>query len=953
MEMSVPYRVADPVPSDRGSVGSARACHSLVLHIPYPVSPEELRRDAPAALARTTGLAEIRMWVEPVASATAGEAVRDRLRREAGRPLAPSGPPVRMVLLHHRDGDAHLILTARRAVVNARALRAAASSILSGPQGATEADPAVLPPHPAAGPQQSRPALDWGMGSPERTGRTSSVAVPPLPEHVGDSALVAALALVQHRYSAGESTAVSILNAEGTAVGPSVIGGFFDEGTSAKEFLAQWEGPYGEQPAADGPAPAVGMVLDSTVPGTDYHPFLAPVLPVVVHWRRHRDGTVDGVVWYDEGETAPEVADRFAACVAHVAHQLVSDPDRALGEVELTDDEEARAIVAAGSPPALVEPAGRPATIDGLFSEMARRRPDAVALVDGDVRLSYAELDRRAGLLADGLAETGVAPGSLIGLALEHGADLIVTLLGVLKSGCAYVPMDVRYPRERLLHTAENAGTQVVISEAGGFPGSPGVRVISPAELYRLGARTSAGPGKGPAADGSDVAYVIYTSGSTGRPKGVAVLHRNVTALMSATRTDFGLGPSDVWTFFHSIAFDFSVWEIWGCLLTGGRLVIAPYWVTRDTDLFHELLVRERVTVLSQTPSAFGQLVETGLRSPDALAVRLVVFGGEPLDTRSLLPWFSRYPATHCRLVNMFGITETTVHVTAHTVTPADAVAGSRSVGRALPGWSVTVRDPRGRVLPVGAPGEIWVGGAGVASRYLGQPELTEARFVADPVTGERCYRSGDKGRLRPDGELDHLGRLDNQVKVRGHRIELDEIRHVLLGHPAVTRAAAVLHQETPGDSASARIDAYVVLGDATGTSEVLAHASGVLPAYMMPSTITRVESIPLTINGKLDVAALPRPSVAVGHPRDDAAPPRDITAHSDGLAERILGLWADVLGTDVGAQDNFFELGGNSLLVIRLLREMRNRGLPKVSTQDFYRNSAAQQFIEFVRGAH
>lgn len=954
MTPSVPHRSADPIPSDRGSVGLARACHSLVLHIPHPVSPEELRRDAPRALARVTGHAGIRLWDEPVAPATPGQEVPDRLRREAERPLASSGPPVRMVLLRHRDGGADLVLTARRAAVTARALRAAAALILNGPPDTEEAGSLPVPAR-SPGPQQTRPAVGWGMGRPERTGRTASIAVPPLPADISDAALAAALALVQYRYSAGEAFAVGILDPDGATATPTVVGGVFDDGTSVKEFLAQWEGPYSAGTDADGAVPAVGMVFDSTVPGTGYRPFLAPVLPVMVHWRRHSDDTVDGVLWYDEGETAPAVADHFAACVAHVAEQLVDDGEQAVGDLELTTPEVAAGIASAGGTPALVEPPGRPGTIDGLFAEVVRRQPDAVALTDGEVRLSYAELDRRAGELADGLAESGVAPGSMVGVALEHGAQLVVTLLGVLKSGCAYVPMDVRYPRERLLHTAESAGTRVVIAEEGGFPGSAGVRVISPTELHDLGARSTAGPRNERVADGDDDAYVIYTSGSTGRPKGVVVLHRNVAALMSATRIDFGLGPSDVWTFFHSIAFDFSVWEIWGCLLTGGRLVVAPYWVTRDTDLFHELLVREQVTVLSQTPSAFGQLVETDLRSPETLAVRLVVFGGEPLDTRSLLPWFARHSATRCRLVNMFGITETTVHVTAHTVTPADAVAGSRTVGPALPGWSVTVRDERGRVLPVGAPGEIWVGGAGVASRYLGQPELTDARFVTDPVTGGRCYRSGDKGRRRPDGGLDHLGRLDNQVKVRGHRIELDEIRNVLLGHPAVTRAVAVLHQETPGDPSSARIDAYVVLGDTTGTPELLAHASGVLPTYMVP-TITRVRSIPLTINGKLDVAALPRPSTGVAagdRPRDNAATGDDGAPHPDAVAAEILRMWAEVLGTEVGPQDNFFELGGNSLLVIRLLREMRDRGLPKISTQDFYRNSAAQQFIEFVRGAH
>ncbi|WP_143343260.1 AMP-binding protein, partial [Crossiella equi] len=263
-------------------------------------------------------------------------------------------------------------------------------------------------------------------------------------------------------------------------------------------------------------------------------------------------------------------------------------------------------------------------------------------------------------------------------------------------------------------------------------------------------------------------AYVIYTSGSTGRPKGVVVPHRNVLALVAATRPEYALSTADVWTWFHSSAFDFSVWEIWGCLLTGGRLVVVPYFVSREPDRFAELLAAEGVTVLSQTPSAFTQLLTV---DHHALSPRLVVFGGEPLDARVLLPWFDQHPGS--RVVNMFGITETTVHVTHQTLDRSLALAATRSVGPALPGWHLLVLDPEGRVQPPGVPGEICVGGAGVATGYLGQETLTAQRFRWNEHTGSRLYHSGDLGRLRPDGRLEHLGRIDSQVKLRGFRIEL------------------------------------------------------------------------------------------------------------------------------------------------------------------------------------
>ncbi|WP_449475578.1 non-ribosomal peptide synthetase [Streptomyces abikoensis] len=606
------------------------------------------------------------------------------------------------------------------------------------------------------------------------------------------------------------------------------------------------------------------------------------------------------------------------------------------------------------------------------FEAVARRSPDAVALVDEREELTYRLLGERAGAVAAGLRALGIAPGTRVGVCLDRGAPLVVALLGILKAGCAYVPMDYRHPGDRLRFTVENAGLPLVIGEAGRFPAVEGVRVAGVDELAGLPA--AAAPPGTRRTDPADAAYVIYTSGSTGRPKGVVVPHRNVTALLDATSADFGLGPADVWTLFHSSAFDFSVWEIWGCLLTGGRLVVVPYWTARDTDEFHRLLAEQRVTVLNQTPSAFAQLVRTDRAAVRELSVRLLVFGGEPLDVRLLAPWFARHSPAWCRAVNMFGITETTVHVTAQTVTPAELVAGSRSVGRALPGWSVSVRDGAGRVLPPGAAGEIYVGGAGVADRYLGQPELTAQRFVADGATGERLYRSGDKGRLHPDGRLDHLGRLDNQVKIRGYRIELDEIRSVLASDPAVSTAVVVVGRETPGDSASSRIDAYVVLDEVHGrgadAGRLLGNARRVLPDYMVPSTLTVLPAVPLTANGKPDVTRLPPPAVqgrAAGRQQAEdgdrpagaaeAVVPAEAVGASGtgeaapdgGVAREILQVWGRALRTEVTGDDNFFELGGNSLLVVHVLTTLRERGLPRVALRDFYAHSTAREFIRLV----
>jgi acyl-CoA synthetase (AMP-forming)/AMP-acid ligase II len=315
--------------------------------------------------------------------------------------------------------------------------------------------------------------------------------------------------------------------------------------------------------------------------------------------------------------------------------------------------------------------------------------------------------------------------------------------------------------------------------------------------------------------------------------------------------------------------------------------------------------------------------------------LRLVIFGGEPLDARMLLPWFDRHPEFECRMVNMFGITETTVHVTMETVTREHALATSKSVGYALPGWYYYVMDQQGRLLPPGVIGEIYVGGAGVADCYLNRPELTAERFINDPYTGERIYRSGDKGRLRPDGKLEHLGRMDTQVKLRGFRIELDEIRSVIQEAPGVHTAAVIVHKDDPQDSASARLCAYVVLNGGH-IAEVRNHISRILPEYMVPSALIEMTSLPLTQNGKLDTKKLPPPSKN-GHRHHDVQPSSGNSENGDALTSSLLQIWEAVLGVPVGLDDNFFDLGGNSLYAMRIATAMRNQGLPPLPVRELY----------------
>ncbi|HRC88029.1 MAG TPA: amino acid adenylation domain-containing protein, partial [Thermoanaerobaculia bacterium] len=366
-----------------------------------------------------------------------------------------------------------------------------------------------------------------------------------------------------------------------------------------------------------------------------------------------------------------------------------------------------------------------------------------------------------------------------------------------------YVPIDPEYPQERRAFLLADSGARLLLAAPSAAPADAGIPTLA-VGFDRLSSRpavasSSAEPG-GPLSPEA-TAYVIYTSGSTGKPKGVMVSHANVVRLFEATEPWFRFGPGEVWSLFHSYAFDFSVWEIWGALLYGGRLVVVPHAVSRDPERFLDLLEQERVSFLNQTPSAFYQLLWAASARPEgaALALAWVVFGGEALDLASLAPWFRR-PLSAARLVNMYGITETTVHVTYRPVSAEDLGDRARSpLGVPIPDLELHLLDGLGQPVPQGIAGELWVAGAGVARGYLGRPGLTAARFSPDPFSGRpgaRCYRSGDLARRLVNGELEYLGRADQQLKVRGFRIEPGEIEAVLEALSGVRQAIVLARQE-------------------------------------------------------------------------------------------------------------------------------------------------------------
>jgi amino acid adenylation domain-containing protein len=419
-----------------------------------------------------------------------------------------------------------------------------------------------------------------------------------------------------------------------------------------------------------------------------------------------------------------------------------------------------------------------------------------------------------------------------------------------------------------------------------------------------------------PSSDPGDLAYVMFTSGSTGKPKGVLVTHFNVVRLMQATEGWFHFNAADVWTLFHSHAFDLSVWELSGALFYGGCVVVVPYLTSRSPEDFYGLLVRERVTVLTQTPAAFNQLMlaEERLGTSRNLALRYVIFAGEALAMRSLEPWFDRHGDQRPQLVNMYGITETTVHVTYRPLSLADLDSGS-VVGVPIPDLQVHILDASQQPVLAGAIGELYVGGAGVARGYLNRPELTQERFLPDPFAKEpraRLYRSGDLARFLPNGEIEYLGRCDNQVKIRGFRIELGEVEAVLCQHAAVREALVVAlpHGEDK------QLVAYVIPrpGPKPPRSELRAFLQPKLPDYMVPAHYVWLNQMPLTPHGKIDRRALPAPDFAQMQTSEGCLAPRN------GLEQIIAEVWQGVLGVpQVGTAGNFFELGGTSLMMVQV----------------------------------
>ncbi|MEL5394668.1 amino acid adenylation domain-containing protein [Serratia nevei] len=594
---------------------------------------------------------------------------------------------------------------------------------------------------------------------------------------------------------------------------------------------------------------------------------------------------------------------------------------RTVGELSLVSEEERAQLlqglnhtVASHSPTACLH---------RLFEAQVKRTPEAIAVTYGDDSLTYAELNTQANRWAHRLVQLGVQPDSLVALCAGRGLPMLVGLLGILKAGGAYVPLDPAYSGERLQYILADSAPVLLLADELGRQALGGCEV--PVLALEQPLTGESGDLQDVGVRPAHLAYVIYTSGSTGKPKGVMVEHRQVARLFSATNAWFNFSAADRWCLFHSFAFDFSVWEIWGAWLYGGQLFIVPQAIARSAPDFYHFVCRSGITVLNQTPSAFKAFIQAQAHSEARQQLREIVFGGEMLKPCDLAPWFARPENRQTRLINMYGITETTVHVTYRPLSAQDTAITTSPIGSRIPDLRLYLLGADGEPVPMGAIGELYVGGEGVARGYLNRPELTAERFLDDPFNrapGARMYRTGDLARYLPGGDIEYLGRNDQQVKIRGFRIECGEVEAQLSTDPRVRSVAVDAIDDGDGGK---RLVAWVVPAPeaerATLATGLRQHLQARLPDYMVPVAYVWLEALPLTGNGKLDKRALPVPQVDA-YVREAYAPPQ-------GEAENLLAaIWRELLGVErVGRYDHFFELGGHSLMAVRLANRVQQAG--------------------------
>ncbi len=642
-----------------------------------------------------------------------------------------------------------------------------------------------------------------------------------------------------------------------------------------------------------------------------------------------------------------ETIDRMMSHYKELLGSIIKNPEEKISKLRMLTSLEERQLLFEFNDSAVGYPHDK--NIVGLFEAQVQKTPDNIAVVFEESSITYAELNKRSNQLAHLLGAKGVKEDALVPICIERSIDMIIGLLAILKAGGAYVPIDPEYPEDRINYMLENAGSRLVVTSLLGktklhLTDDFGMIEMNGKDLSAI--RAESEEALKIKIKPSSIAYVIHTSGSTGKPKGVMIEHRNVVRLFETDKPLYDFNESDVWTMFHSFCFDFSVWEMYGALFYGGRVVIVPPTATKDTVLFADLLLKERVTILNQTPSSFYVLQDILVTRTNHIDIRYVIFGGEALSPAKLKPWKQLYK--NCRIINMYGITETTVHVTYQEIGWQQIENGNSIIGKTIPTLYAYILDSNQNLLPIGVAGELCIGGEGLARGYLNREDLTAQKFIKNPFINDpeaRIYKSGDLGRWMPDGTIEYLGRLDDQVKIRGYRIELGEIETVAL-QSGLIKQAVVLARSNSGEGK--RLVGYTVADGKLDKPLLTSYLHTKLPDYMVPQVWVQLDYLPLTSNGKIDKKALPDPGLTEFATNEYVAPRNELES---GLAD----IWKELLQVDrVGIHDNFFELGGHSLLVIILVSAIRKRLKIELTINEIFINPTiadfADNFIEKIK---
>lgn len=587
---------------------------------------------------------------------------------------------------------------------------------------------------------------------------------------------------------------------------------------------------------------------------------------------------------------------------------IVETPEKAIFDLEMITKEEIEHIQSNWNKTKACYPTQK--TVVDLFEQQVNKTPNNIALIYETETMTYKELNERANRLANHLVHLGVGIEDYVALVMDRSMDMIVGIYAVIKAGAAYVPIDPSYPKERIEYTLEDCKPKAILinqKEQQTFDYAEAEIVpVSEIDLEKESASNLSVP-----IQPDHLLYVIYTSGTTGRPKGVQITHRNLVRLLVNDQFQFDFHDKDVWMMFHSYCFDFSVWEMYGATLTGAKLVVLPKQVAQDSEQVVRVIQKNKVTILNQVPSAFYNLMRAD--QGQLSSVRYLIFGGEALNPARLIEWKAQYRAL--KVINMYGITETTVHVTYQEIGQKEMEAGISNIGSAIPTLKVYIMNEM-QLCGIGVPGELCVVGEGLARGYLNREELTNEKFVMNPATNERIYRSGDLARWLPDGTLEYLSRIDQQVKIRGFRIELGEIENAIRKVPDVENVAVIVREQNKEKA----ICAYVVSKNKTLTmSTIRENIRKRLPEYMVPGYMMQIDEIPVTSNGKLDRKALPM--IQVVSEAEYVEPKTE-------LEQMVCQVCKEVLQIEkVGLHDNFFELGGDSLRSIQVVRKIREQG--------------------------